>query len=316
MRRRPVRLSPAMSPVSRARTPLRLLPALAFAAAAPVLFAADADSSPRPLPEARPFLESVRERLHTDETLLSAYTFTERHVQTKLDSKGKVKSTRTEVYEVYPSSKPGRIYRRRVMVDGKPVPEKELAEEDRKQEEKMERKRAARENETPEQTRLREEREAETLRAERDVVDELFKMDDIAVAGRETIDGRPTILVTFRPHSGYKPQTKGGKVLQKVAGKAWIDEDEKQLVRIDAELLDPLPVGPAGIFRLQKGAHAYFVRRRVNDEVWLPVEARFVGAAKILLFVLGRLDAHSYYSDYRKFSVSTSEQVESVDKTN
>ena len=314
MSRRGARLSPAMSPASRARSPLRLLSVLALAAAAPAVFAADAP--PAPLPEARPFLEAVRERLHTDETLLSAYTFTEKNVQTKLDAKGKVKSTKTEVYEVYPSSKPGRIYRRLVMVDGKPVSEKELAEEDRKHEEKMEKKRAARENETPEQTRLREEKEAETLRAERDVVDELFKMDDIAVAGRETLDGRSTILVTFRPHSGYKPQTKGGKILQKVSGKAWIDEDEKQLVRIDAELLDPLPVGPAGIFRLQKGAHAFFVRRRVNDEVWLPAEARFVGAAKVLLFVLGRLDAHSFYSDYRKFSVSTSEEVGSVDKPN
>ena len=140
-------------------------------------------------------------------------------------------------------------------------------------------------------------------------------MDEIQVAGRETIDGRSTVLVTFRPRPGFKPQTKGGKVLQKLAGRAWIDESEKQLVRIDAELLEALGVGPAGVFRLQKGAHAFFERRRVNGEIWLPAAARFTGAAKVLLFTLGRLDARSEYGDYRKFSVSTSTEIGDVAKT-
>jgi hypothetical protein len=272
-----------------------------------------ADQTARPLPDARSFLEAVRDSLRSDQTLLSEYTFLEKHVETKLDSKGDVKSTKLELFEVYPSSKPGRIYRRLVMLNGKPVDPKELAEADRKQDEKSEKRRLELENETAEQ---RQRRLDEDLRQEREIVEELFRMDDIAVAGRETLDGRSTILVTFRPRPGYRPQTKGGKILQKLAGQAWIDEEEHQLVRIDAELLGPLGVGPAGVFRLQKGARAYFQRRRVNDEIWLPAEARFIGAAKVLLFAFGRLDARSEYSDYRKFSVSTSTDIGGVEKTN
>lgn len=272
-----------------------------------------ADQTARPLPDARSFLEAVRDSLRSDQTLLSEYTFLEKHVETKLDSKGDVKSTKLELFEVYPSSKPGRIYRRLVMLNGKPVDPKELAEADRKQDEKAEKRRLELENETAEQ---RQRRLDEDLRQEREIVEELFRMDDIAVAGRETVDGRSTILVTFRPRPGYRPQTKGGKILQKLAGQAWIDEEEHQLVRIDAELLGPLGVGPAGVFRLQKGARAFFQRRRVNDEIWLPAEARFVGTAKVLLFALGRLDARSQYSDYRKFSVSTSADIGGVEKTN
>jgi len=275
-----------------------------------------ADQTARPLPDARSFLEAVRDSLHSDQTLLSEYTFLEKHVETKLDSKGDVKSTKLELFEVYPSSKPGRIYRRLVMLNGKPVDPKELAEADRKQDEKAEKRRLELENESAAQQQRRLEKEDEDLRREREIVDELFRMDDIAVAGRETLDGRSTILVTFRPRPGYQPQTKGGKILQKLAGQAWIDEEEHQLVRIDAELLGPLGVGPAGVFRLQKGARAFFQRRRVNDEIWLPAEARFVGAAKVLLFALGRLDARSQYSDYRKFSVSTSTDIGGVEKTN
>ena len=273
------------------------------------------DASPRPLPDPRSFLEAVRDSLHSDQTLLTEYTFMEKHIENKLDAQGRVKSSKTELYEVYPSSKPGRIYRRLVVVDGKPVDPKQLAEEDRKHDEKMEKHQSALENETPEEKERRLAGEADGRRKEKEVIDELFRMDDIQIAGRETLDGRSTVLVTFRPRPGYRPQTRGGKVLQKLAGRAWIDEEDHQLVRIDAELLDALGVGPAGVFRLQKGAQAFFQRRRVNDEIWLPAEARFVGAAKVLLFVLGRLDARSEYSDYRKFSVSTSAEVGSVEKS-
>ncbi|MGH9367537.1 MAG: hypothetical protein ACRD3M_07675, partial [Thermoanaerobaculia bacterium] len=155
----------------------------------------------------------------------------------------------------------------------------------------------------------------ENLRKEREVVEELFRMDEIEVVGREVLDGRSTILVKFRPRPGFRPRTKGGKVLQKLAGQAWIDEEDKELVRIDAELLDALGVGPGGVFRLQKGARAFFERRRVNDEIWLPAEARFVGAAKVLLFALGRLNARSSYSDYRKFRVSTSTEISPIEET-
>jgi len=277
--------------------------------------ASGADTTSRPLPDARGFLEAVRDSLHSDQTLLAEYTFMEKHVETRLDSKGKVKSTKLELYEVYPTSKPGRIYRRLVEVDGKPVDPKQLAQEDQKHDARAEKRQLELENETAEQKQHRLEKEEEDRRLEREVVEELFKMDDIQVTGREILDGRSTLLVTFRPLSGYSPHTKGGKVLQRLAGQAWIDEEEKQLVRIDAELLEALPVGPGGVFRLQKGARAFFQRRRVNDEIWLPEEARFVGAAKVLFFTVGRLDARSQYSDYHKFTVSTSAQVGKVDPT-
>ncbi len=290
-----------------------LLPAL-FALSG-IAAAEDSETASKPLPDARTFLEAVRTSLRSDEALLAEYTFMEKHVENKVDAKGRVKSSKTEVYEVYPSTKLGRLYRRLVSVDGKPVDAADLANEDRKHDAKMEKRRVELENETPEQKERRLAKDADRERREREVVEELFQMDDIEITGREVLDGRSAVVVTFRPRPGYKAQTKGGKVLQKLAGRAWVDEDEHQLVRIDAELLDALGVGPAGVFRLQKGARAHFQRRRVNDEIWLPAEARFSGAAKVLLFLVGRLDARSEYSDYRKFSVTTSTEVGSIEKS-
>jgi hypothetical protein len=260
------------------------------------------------VPDTRKFLEEVRQNLQSDEALLDQYTFTEVFQESRLDSHGGVKKTTTEVYEVYPSTQPGKIYRRLVSRDGARLSEAELAEQDRKHEEKSERREqkiAAQDDAT------RQAHEADKKRKERAVVDEIFRMDDIGVVGRETVDGRPAILVSFSPRPGYKPVTEGGKVIQKLSGRAWIDEADRQLVRLEAKLVDSMGVGPAKLARLQKGATAFFQRRKVNDEVWLPAEARFSGAAKALLLFGTRLDVHSTYGDYKKFSVSTEEDVSS-----
>ncbi|HEY2798681.1 MAG TPA: hypothetical protein VGK26_12385 [Thermoanaerobaculia bacterium] len=258
------------------------------------------------VPDTRKFLEEVRQNLQSDETLLDQYTFTEVFRESRLDSHGGVKKTKTEVYEVYPSIVPRKIYRRLISRDGAPLTEAELAEQDRKQEEKTERReqRIASQDASGRETHADENR-----RKERAVVDEIFRMDDIGVVGRETVDSRPAIIVSFAPRPGYKPVTEGGKVIQKLAGRAWIDEADRQLVRLEARLVDSMGVGPAKLARLQKGATAFFQRKKVNGEVWLPAEAHFSGAAKAFLLFGMRLDVHSTYGDYKKFSVSTEEDV-------
>jgi hypothetical protein len=278
--------------------------------AVPFALAAADGPDERPLPDTMVFLEEVRQNLRSDRLLLEQYTFTEKRTERRLDGEGAVKKTKTEIFEVYPSAEPGDLYRRRIARDGVPIPAEELAEEDRKQAEraeKAERKLAA--EDAAERARRLVKKE-EDLRQEREVVDELFRMDDLVMEGREMIDGRPTIVIAFSPRPGYKPVTEGGKVLQKLAGRAWIDEQDKQLARIEARLIENLGVGPARLARLQKGATSYFYRRKVNDEIWLPAEARFTGSAKVLLVFGSSVDAFFEYGDYRKFSVATDETID------
>jgi len=259
-----------------------------------------------PMPDTRSFLEEVRRNLASDETLLENYTFNEQFTERRFDSGGGVKKVQNDVFEVYPSVEPGKMYRRLVARDGRKLTEQELAEQDKKHEEKSERRLSRHAGEDDEARRARLEGDTEK---EREVVDEVFRMDDIRIVGRDVIDGRPAIVVTFEPRPDYKPVTKGAKVIQKLDGRAWIDEQDKQLVRLEGRLLDNIGVGPAKLARLQKGATAYFQRRKVNNEIWLPAEARFTGAARVFLFFGGRIEAQSRYSDYKKFSVGTEESV-------
>jgi len=263
----------------------------------------------QPLPDTHAFLEQVRRNLRSDQLLLEQYTFIEKRTEKRLDGKGGVKKTKTDTFEVYPSEEPGKMYRRRIARDGVPLSPGELAEEDRKQAERVEKseRKLAEEDAAARAARLGKQEEQQ--REEQAVIEELYRMDDLVMEGREWIDGRPTIVISFTPRPDYKPVTEGGKVLQKLAGRAWIDEEDKQLARVEARLIDNLGVGPARVARLQKGATSYFYRRKVNDEIWLPVEARFTGSARILLLFGGAVDALFEYGDYKKFSVSTDATV-------
>lgn len=250
------------------------------------------------LPDLPVFLREIRDRLHSDEFLLDQYTFTERHRERRLDGKGKIRTQTEQVYEVYPSPEPGHTYRRLVERDGKPLSSAELVREDHKQEEREAKASAA---DGQKQAARREERR----RKEEEIIGELFRVYDIRIAGRETLEGRTAILLVFQPRPGTRAATKAGKILQKFEGRAWIDEQDRQLVRVEAKLVDNLSFGFGILAKLKKGATISVLRRKVNDEIWLPAEARFVGQARFLLVKGVRLDELSEYSDYRKFSVAT-----------
>jgi len=82
-------------------------------------------------------------------------------------------------------------------------------------------------------------------------------------------------------------------------------------VRVEAELTDDLSFGFGLLAKLKKGARAQIQRRKINDEIWLPSEARFVGHGRLLLVKGLHIDSLSEYSDYKKFTVATDSAVKS-----
>ena len=82
-----------------------------------------------------------------------------------------------------------------------------------------------------------------------------------------------------------------------------MSEDDYQVAKVQAEMLDDIAVmGFLG--KLYKGTTASFERRKVNNEIWLPAEARFDGAGRAFIRKF-RVGTIVQYSDYRKFSVET-----------
>ena len=258
------------------------------------------------LPEVRTFLREVRARLHSDDFLLDQYTFTERQTQRQLDSGGNVKKVTSALYEVYPSPEPGHTYRKLIERDGTALTAEELAKEDQKQEAKEARKVAKLYSADASR---RASAESERRLKETKTIDEIFQVFEFRIVGREALGGRSAIVLAFAPRPGLEPDTRGGRILQKFVGRAWVDEEDRQLVRVEAELMDDLSFGFGLLAKLKKGARAEILRRKVNDEIWLPALARFVGHGRLLLVKGLHIDSLSEYSDYKKFTVATDSEV-------
>jgi hypothetical protein len=258
----------------------------------------------RPLPDYESFAAQVRAHLATDEERQSGYMFMERRTEQKLDGSGRSKDESIKVFETYPGLPGESRYRRLIEEDGKPVPQGALARQDRERQKKVESyaKRVATGAEREREARQRD-KERQQYKA---AVDDLFRIYDIHMVRRESIEGHDTIFATLMPKDGVKPQTEDGKIMRHFKARAWISESDYELVRVEIEAIDDLSFGLGLLARVHKGTVATFQRRKVNNEIWLPEQVTWAASARVLLLKNLRLRGVEEFSGYRKFSVDTS----------
>ena len=260
----------------------------------------------RPLPNQDAFLSEVRKHLQTDSALQSSYIYTETRREQKLDGKGQVSDESVRVTESYPGLPGQPRWERLVSEDGKPTPPARLEAQDRERRKKAE-DYARRLSADPAGTRAKDRRDWEKASRETtEAVDEVFRVFDIRVLSRQTIEGEQTIAFSLTPRAGAKPRTRDGGVMRHFAVRAWVSEADYELVRLEAEAIDTVPFGLGLVARMHKGAQLMFQRRKVNGEVWLPAKVTYSGSARVGLIKMIRRSGSSEYSNYRKFTVDTS----------
>jgi hypothetical protein len=268
--------------------------------------AAAAPQAARPLPDGALFLQEVRKRLHTDEMLLSQYTYTEKATVLELDRDGTVKKTHVNLYEVYPSPDEQYTYRKLIAKDGVPLKQMELEKQEREHTKKVEERRRKLEREGTDEKERRLAKETEQRHKEDEIIEDAFRAYDVSLIGRSVTDGQPTIEVLFEPRPGYKARTREASILGKLRGHAWFGENDYELISLDASLIDDISFGLGILAKLNRGAQISFRRHRVNDEIWLPAQAHFTGTGRLLLLKGLRVDVSQEFSDYKKFTVETS----------
>src|SRR4029077_5446211 len=104
---------------------------------------------------------------------------------------------------------------------------------------------------------------------------------------------------TFKPKPDFKPKTREGKALQHIGGSAWIAEDDHELARLEAEIIDPISIGAGILAKVNKGSTVALERRKINGEIWLPFKVAATVNAKVLLLKGFNLRESSEYSDYK-----------------
>ena len=251
----------------------------------------------------------------TNWALSGQYTYTETVTETTLDSKGSPKHSNTSVFEIIPTRHLGFAYRRQTVKDGVPLTQKELEKQDRKQDaedRKLDQeiqkavaeakaRQKANPNPTPPPQRPRAKLEDSYI----------LMAADFQLVRREVIDGHPVIVLTFKPNLAHKPVNEIAKMLQHASGQAWVSETDYELVKLDAEVFEPISFGMGLLAKIQPGSRGLFEWRKFNDEIWLPVRDDFTARARILLVKGMNFREVHEYSNHRKYVVDVDVQFES-----
>jgi len=256
-------------------------------------------SSNRPLPDIADLLKAVDSNQKAIEKLVEQYTCDKTEEEFELDSHGNVKSKGVKEYNVFYLG--GDEVDRLVKKDGHPLD----AAAEQKEDEHIQKaikdyeKRKVRNQE-------RASRGEEPKKDRDDVqVSDFLRMDRFTNPRREAFHGHDVIVFDFEPNPSYKPASMVESLIHELTGAVWIDEQAKDVARLEAYLSGNFKVGGGLLASLKKGSAFTFEQSKINEEVWMPSYLEAHVNAKLLLLKGLEGNFVQRYSNYQKFHVDS-----------
>jgi hypothetical protein len=209
------------------------------------------------LPAASEVMQRVVELAHDAALAPGAneYAFEKHSITQELDASGKATKSSDETYEVIPIQ--GIPFSRLVKLGNRDLTPEET--EAQNLQELEFRERVARADSKPAGRRRRNWLDARMV--------ERF---DFTMEGRETLDGRPMLMLSFHPKSSYaSARTIEDKVLNKLSGTLWVDETEAEIAKLSVSLTKDLSFGLFGAVGSLRQFDLKLDRERLGDGVWV-----------------------------------------------
>lgn len=257
-------------------------------------------TSGEPLPDIPTLLKELQQNEDRVDEILENYSFTQKSTSRELGKDGVLRDKESETVQI--SFYKGNRIRRTIEKNGKPLSEKEQADEDKnvqKRVAEIEKEIAKKEaraisqskNGTPDEDN------------QRISIAEVLRASNLVNPRRERFRGRDVVVFDFEPNPNFdfKNAKSFLKFFGKTAGAMWIDEKDKQVVRLEAILFDSFKIGGGLLANLKKGASFALEQERVNDEIWLPSVADINLSVKVLLVKGINVNQIVKSYDYRKF---------------
>jgi hypothetical protein len=244
-----------------------------------------------PLPKADEVVRKIVERAKDREPrhAAAAFRYVQHRVIAKYDEKGAEKEREERRYEVEPLA--GGSYTALVEKNGRPLSGSDLAEEQEKRRKFIERQTARSQGKGGD--------EHVPLDAE------LFARYRGEVTGRDVIGGRAMLVMEFSPKSRDLPiRRRQDYVLNKLAGKVWVDEKDFDIVKVEARLTERTRIFWGILGSIEK-ADLYFEQTRVADGIYLPMHFSFFWDGR-RLFTTIREKITAEWSGYRAEAAVTS----------
>lgn len=235
---------------------------------------------------------------HKTAELARNYTCQQREVFKHLGSHGEVKSTEVKTWDI--TVLYGEPYSRLIQKDDQPLSEKD----EKKEEEKLDKFLEKRKNESEQDREKREAKEKKEREEQRAFLRDVVNAYDFRIAGSETIDGRDAWVIEATPRNDFHPTQPHADILPKIKGKVWIDKQDYNWVKAQAEAIDTISFG-LFIARVHKGSEFSFEQVHLNNEVWLLRRFYLNASARILIFKNESIEQEDTFSNYKKFVTGT-----------
>jgi outer membrane lipoprotein-sorting protein len=251
----------------------------------------------RPLPDIKSLLLDVAKNQKAIEELQKQYTCHVAAEEEKFDSKGQITSREVKEYDVFNCG--GDEIRHLVKDDSKPLTaEQQHKEDDRfnKEFSEFQKKQAELANDPKKQEKEDERQQTQ--------VSDFLRAESFTNPRRERFRGQDVIVFDFGPNPDYKPRKLAESIVQKLVGVVWIDEEARDVARLEARFSENAKIGGGLLASVDKGTNLVIEQTKINGEVWLPSYAEVHAAARVV-FVRVRQNEIDRYGDYKKFRVET-----------
>jgi len=245
-----------------------------------------------PLPDVPTLMAQVRAHQQAMDAIQENYTFHETDVTQMLNKNGTVKSTDSEMYEVFFVNT--HQIRQLIAKNGKTLdPGQQKKEQDRVMKDVHWAQQAA-PGQAPKGTVVIS-------------VSGILSVVQVSAPRRVLLDGRPTIAFDFTGNPHAKAHGLAEEAARKMSGTVWIDEKDREVRRMTARLDENFHVG-FGLVSLSKGSNLVFDQKLVNNELWLPTSADVNMDAHAFGFIGERAQVHVTDDDYKKFHAEAVQQ--------
>jgi hypothetical protein len=195
----------------------------------------------------------------------------------------------------------GTPYERLLLKDGHGLTPEQQKKESRKYEKAV----RQREDETPEERGAR----IHKYEAERSFIKDIPNAYTFELVGEELVEGRPAWVVKRAPKPGCVPTAPHAAMLGHIKGTLWIDKEDVQWAKAEADVIDTIEIGWI-MARIGQGARFTVKQKRVADGLWMPERITIRGVARVMLVHSKVLNEELEFSGYRKAPLGTNALIE------
>jgi hypothetical protein len=141
------------------------------------------------------------------------------------------------------------------------------------------------------------EKYAKRRKERNDLIDAVRNAFFFSFVGRETRGERLLSKYKMTPNPAFKPTSRLSSIFPKVHGFVWIDENSRELARIEGDVTGDISIG-LFLGKIYKGSHFMQERYEVGPGLWLPSFSQYDFDGR-RFFSGFSMHERTFYSNYR-----------------